>query len=116
MTHVDAFNNAVSKAQEAYGLNGYVSALDPILYVPGATPAVCCHIEEGGLRFLCPASRDGELDPAFVSLYSSLMCLIVDPLFVFSFLHTFVATLREYLQDVSIVSLKDNFDVVYQVI
>ena len=40
---------------------------------------------------------------------------IVDPLFVFAFLQRFVEILQDYLGDVSASSLKDNFDVVYQV-
>lgn len=40
---------------------------------------------------------------------------LADPLFVFSFLETFIRTLQEYLGEVSASSLKDNFDVVYQV-
>ena len=40
---------------------------------------------------------------------------LVDPLFVFAFLQRFVEILQDYLGDVSASSLKDNFDVVYQV-
>lgn len=39
----------------------------------------------------------------------------MDPLFVFAFLQRFVEILQDYLGDVSASSLKDNFDVVYQV-
>lgn len=39
----------------------------------------------------------------------------VDPLFVFTFLQKFADILQDYLGDVSSSTLKDNFDVVYQV-
>lgn len=40
---------------------------------------------------------------------------IVDPLFAFAFLQSFVEILQEYFGTVSAANLKDNFDVVYQV-
>jgi hypothetical protein len=39
----------------------------------------------------------------------------VDPLFGFAFLQTFIDILHEYFGDLSAATLKDNFDVVYQV-
>jgi hypothetical protein len=39
----------------------------------------------------------------------------VDPLFGFAFLRTFIDILHEYFGDLSAATLKDNFDVVYQV-
>lgn len=39
----------------------------------------------------------------------------VNPLFALSFLECFLETLQEYLGEVTEVSLKDNFDVVYMV-
>lgn len=42
--------------------------------------------------------------------------LSVDPLFAFAFLQTFVDILNEYFGNVSAATLKDNFDVVYQVL
>jgi hypothetical protein len=39
----------------------------------------------------------------------------VDPLLGFAFLQTFISILREYFGDLSAATLKDNFDVVYQV-
>ena len=41
--------------------------------------------------------------------------IIVEPLYVFSFLRTFVDILRDYFGQTSAETLKDNFDVVYQV-
>lgn len=38
-----------------------------------------------------------------------------DPLYVFSFLQTFVDILNEYLGQISAETLRDNFDIVYQV-
>ncbi|KDQ07024.1 hypothetical protein BOTBODRAFT_39169 [Botryobasidium botryosum FD-172 SS1] len=96
LVHIDAFNDALAKCS-------FHSDLDPVLHVSAAASderhtSACCHLEHGGLRFLCPVSEEA------------------DPLFVFSFLETFIRTLQEYLGDVSASSLKDNFDVVYQLL
>jgi len=91
LLHIDALNDALSKSPQ-----GDVS---PVIYVIGPNgPSACCHVASGDLRFVCPVS--GE----------------VDPLFVFAFLRTFLETLQEYLGDLSAASLKDNFDVVYQLL
>jgi AP-3 complex subunit mu len=39
----------------------------------------------------------------------------VNPLFAFSFLDAFLATLKDYLGEVTETSIKDNFDIVYMV-
>ena len=39
----------------------------------------------------------------------------MDPLYVFAFLQVFIDILREYFGQISAETLKDNFDVVYQV-
>ena len=39
--------------------------------------------------------------------------MIVNPLFAFSFLESFLETLQDYLGDVTETALKDNFDIVY---
>ncbi|KAJ1311303.1 hypothetical protein OPQ81_009799 [Rhizoctonia solani] len=89
LLHIDAFTSAREK-------NG--SAIDPILYVESGESSVCCHRSAGGLHILCPVRGD------------------VDPLFVFSFLEVVVQILQEYLGELSTASLKDNFDVVYQLL
>ncbi|KAG8924351.1 hypothetical protein FRC02_010491 [Tulasnella sp. 418] len=95
LVHVDSFNDALSKTQEA----GNTKSLDPVLYVSNTMqPSLCFHVESGGLRFLCPASED------------------VDPVYVFTFLQTFLTILKEYLHDISLSTLKDHFDVVYQLL
>lgn len=38
-----------------------------------------------------------------------------DPLFVFAFIRTLLDVLQEYLGDVTAGSIRDNFDIVYQV-
>jgi hypothetical protein len=43
------------------------------------------------------------------------MFIPVNPLFAFSFLDTFLETLRDYLGEVTESALKDNFDIVYMV-
>jgi AP-3 complex subunit mu len=44
-----------------------------------------------------------------------LTLFIADPLFVFAFIHTLLDVLQEYLGEVSAGTIRDNFDVVYQV-
>ncbi|KAF8592465.1 clathrin adaptor, mu subunit [Ramaria rubella] len=91
LLHVDAFNNMLSKSQS--GL------LDPVIFVMGYNgPSACCHVECGGLRILAPVSSE------------------MNSLFVFAFLQRFVEILQDYLGDVSASILKDNFDVVYQLL
>ena len=41
--------------------------------------------------------------------------MIVNPLFAFSFLESFLETLQDYLGDVTETAIKDNFDIVYMV-
>ncbi|PAV21129.1 clathrin adaptor mu subunit [Pyrrhoderma noxium] len=90
--HIDAFNNALSDS-----VNGQP---DPVLYVSTLEgPSACCHVECGdGLRLLCPVSGD------------------VDALYVFSFLQLFCETLQDYLGEISSSTLRDHFDVVYQLL
>ncbi|KZT41125.1 mu-adaptin 3 [Sistotremastrum suecicum HHB10207 ss-3] len=91
LLHVDAVNEALQKTP-----NGQI---DPIIYASSQHgPAACCHLKVGTLRLLCPI-RGSE-----------------DPVFAFAFLQTFVDTLQEYLGEVSTASIKDNFDVVYQLL
>ncbi|KAJ6567293.1 Mu homology domain-containing protein [Mycena vulgaris] len=95
LLHVDAFNNALPKSHRK-------GDIDPVIYVPpynvADSPSACCHVECGDMRILCPVSGD------------------VDPLFAFAFLQTFVDILREYFGALSAATLKDNFDVVYQLL
>ena len=66
------------------------------------------------MRFLCPISGNGtSLSGVTEELNSNKTT--VDPLFGFAFLQTFIDILREYFGDLSAATLKDNFDVVYQV-
>lgn len=90
--HIDAFNNALSDS-----VNGQ---LDPVIYVSTLEgPSACCHVECGdGLRLLCPVSGD------------------VDALYVFSFLQLFCETLQDYLGEISSSTLRDHFDIVYQLL
>ncbi|THU78790.1 clathrin adaptor mu subunit [Dendrothele bispora CBS 962.96] len=93
LLHIDAVNNAIQKAASP-------KEVDPVLYVtPYNTvdkPSACCHVESGDIRMLCPVSGD------------------VDPLVAFAFMQTFIEILREYFGTVSAATLRDNFDVVYQ--
>ena len=67
------------------------------------------------MRFLCPISGKGTYLAGryFGKLNSN--GTPVDPLLGFAFLQTFINILREYFGDLSAATLKDNFDVVYQV-
>ncbi|EPQ59498.1 clathrin adaptor, mu subunit [Gloeophyllum trabeum ATCC 11539] len=94
LIHIDTYNNALAKVSRP-------DDVDPVLYVSGINddkPSACCHVGCGGLRILAPISGD------------------VDPLFAFAYLRTFIDILREYLGHVSASTLRDNFDVVYQLL
>ena len=68
------------------------------------------------MRFLCPISGNGMVFLVGLLLRNSIADeTSVDPLFGFAFLQTFIDILREYFGDLSAATLKDNFDVVYQV-
>lgn len=63
---VDAFNDALSKTSPDLLSTSPTKTqdLDPVLYLPttAANPVICCHVERGGMRFLCPASHDSAFD------------------------------------------------------
>ncbi|KAK7696571.1 hypothetical protein QCA50_001229 [Cerrena zonata] len=91
--HIDALNEALSKADRSVDV-------DPVLYLhnPGEGPSACCHVKRGELRFLGLLSGD------------------TDPLYVFAFLETFIDILKDYFGHLSAETLKENFDVVYQLL
>ncbi|GLB33446.1 putative adaptor complexes medium subunit family protein [Lyophyllum shimeji] len=92
LLHIDALNNALAKSPHS---------VDPVLYVTPhntSSATACCHVQCGDIRILCPVSGD------------------VDPLFAFAFIHTFIDILNEYFGNVSATTLKENFDVVYQLL
>ncbi|KAF8639651.1 hypothetical protein AX17_000916 [Amanita inopinata Kibby_2008] len=95
LLHIDALNNVLAKAPRP-------DDVDPVLYVQPYNstgfPSACCHIRCSDIKILCPVSGD------------------VDPLLAFSFLQTFVDILREYFGVVNAATMKDNFDVVYQLL
>ena len=81
-------------------------------------PSACCHVECGdGLRLLCPVSGDGVYNQPMACknlLMQQRHWLLVDALYVFSFLQLFCETLQDYLGEISSSTLRDHFDVVYQ--
>ncbi|KAF8631235.1 hypothetical protein AX15_002564 [Amanita polypyramis BW_CC] len=95
LLHIDALNHALTKAPRP-------SDVDPVLYVQSYNStgfsSACCHVHCNDIRLLCPISGD------------------VDPLVAFSFLRTFIDILREYFGAVNANTLKENFDVVYQLL
>ncbi|KAF8845613.1 clathrin adaptor mu subunit [Paxillus ammoniavirescens] len=95
LLHIDAVNNELSKASRP-------GIVDPVIYVsPGiGDPAgsACCHVEVGELRLVASVSGDA------------------DPLVAFAFLQAFTDILHDYFDTVSTATLKDNFDVVYQLL
>ncbi|KAF5393586.1 hypothetical protein D9757_000394 [Collybiopsis confluens] len=93
LLHIDAVNNAIQKAERSVDVDAVVYVAP---YSGTSASTACCHVEVGDMRFLCPVSGD------------------VDPLFAFAFLQTFIDVLREYLGTVSAATVKDNFDIVYQ--
>lgn len=56
LIHVDAINDAISKAPKAQDV-------DPIVYVPSLTlgdpPSACCHVLCNDIRLLCVVSGNG---------------------------------------------------------
>jgi len=111
LLHIDAVNDAIGKAARP-------GDVDPVIYVPvyniGDAPSACCHKLYADVRILCPISGNGTSDFSF--LYS-FICIEtqVDPLFGFAFIQTFVDILQEYFGTLSAATLRENFDVVYQV-
>ncbi|KAI0922027.1 hypothetical protein AcW1_004151 [Taiwanofungus camphoratus] len=92
LLYIDALNSALADAIRP-------DHVDPVLYVSGLDkPSACCHVRRGGLRFICPVSGD------------------VDPLYAFAFLQTFIDILCEYFGHISAETLKENFDIVYQLL
>ncbi len=104
-------NNALTKASRP-------SDVDPVLYVSSLeldTPSACCHLQQGELRFLCPVSGDSKCLRCSLRVTTNSSDTKADPLYVFAFLRTFIDILREYFGQISAETLKDNFDIVYQV-
>ncbi|KAI6165042.1 clathrin adaptor mu subunit [Pisolithus thermaeus] len=97
LLHIDALNNELAKAPSS-------GIIDPVVYVSsgggGDMPdcSACCHIQVREMRML--ASISGDLDP----------------LVAFAFLQAFHDILQDYFGTVSTVTIKGNFDTVYQLI
>ncbi|KIJ70417.1 hypothetical protein HYDPIDRAFT_79040 [Hydnomerulius pinastri MD-312] len=96
LLHVDALNNELSKSPRS-------GSVDPVIYVgPGigdlSSGSACCHVEVGEMRLIASVSGDA------------------DPLIAFAFLQAFTEILHDYFDTVSAATLKDNFDVVYQLL
>ncbi|KAF9779540.1 clathrin adaptor mu subunit [Thelephora terrestris] len=95
LLHIDTLNNALASSPQK-------EDVDPVLYVPGyisdGKHSACCHVKCGDVRILAPIRGD------------------VDPLFAFAFIHTFVEILQDYFGTLSAATLRDNFDVVYQLL
>lgn len=74
-------------------------------------------MHEGELRFLCPISGGGESPASFSNacVLISVLYRAVEPLYAFSFLQTFIDILYGYFGALSVDTLRDNFDIVYQV-
>lgn len=92
LLHISAYSNAVAKALRP-------EDVDPVLLVtlPDG-PTACCHLQHLSLTFLCPISED------------------IDPLYAFTFIRTFLDILMEYFGEVTAPVLRDNFDIVHQLL
>lgn len=91
--HVDALNNAYETAA-AEG-----KMVDPVVVVETSLgTSACCNVQHGSLRIACPVHSE------------------TDPLFVFSFIKTLIDVLQDYLGEVSAGSIRQNFDIVYQLL
>ncbi|KAI5832744.1 clathrin adaptor, mu subunit [Schizophyllum commune Tattone D] len=95
MVHIDAVNNAFEKAVRATDVDPVISVDS---YGTSDSPSACCHVATADIRVLCPVSGD------------------VDTLLAFAFIGTFIEILMEYFGSVSAATLKENFDVVYQLL
>ncbi|KAL4075691.1 clathrin adaptor mu subunit [Scleroderma citrinum] len=96
LLHVDALNTELFKSS-SFG------SIDPVVYVASGGAdmpdgSACCHIQVGEMRMLVSISGDA------------------DPLIAFAFLQAFHEILQDYFGTVSTATLKDNFDIVYQLI
>ncbi|KAH7888072.1 clathrin adaptor mu subunit [Phlebopus sp. FC_14] len=96
LLHIDALNNELGKASRS-------GSVDPVIYVgPGigdlSSGSACCHVQVGEMRLVASVSGDA------------------DPLIAFAFLQAFSEILYDYFGVVSTATLKDNFDVVYQLL
>ncbi|KAI6004174.1 clathrin adaptor mu subunit [Pisolithus albus] len=97
LLHIDALNSELAKAPSS-------GIIDPVVYVSsgggGDMPdcSACCHIQVREIRMLASISGD------------------MDPLVAFAFLQAFHDILQDYFGTVSTVTLKGNFDTVYQLI
>jgi len=95
LLHIDVVNGALAKAAHS-------GDVDPVIYVGayaiGEKPSACCHVPCADMRFLCAISGN------------------VDPLFGFAFLQTFIDILQEYFGTLSAATLRENFDVIYQLL
>jgi AP-3 complex subunit mu len=112
---IDAFNHASQKhiSDPSTSTRG---SLDPVIWVntlnkTGMGGAGICHIQREGLRFLVPVGQEG----ASLPYVERGELMVVNPLFAFSFLESFLETLQDYLGDVTETAIKDNFDIVYMV-
>ncbi|KAM6495683.1 Mu homology domain containing protein [Amanita muscaria] len=95
LLHVDALNHALETASQP-------DDVDPVLYVQSYSTtgfsSACCHVRCNDIRILAPVSGD------------------VDPLVAFAFMQTFIDILKEYFGVVNATTMKENFDVVYQLL
>ncbi|KAH8986338.1 clathrin adaptor mu subunit [Lactarius akahatsu] len=92
LLHINAYSSAVAKAVRP-------EDVDPVLLVTlPDEPTACCHLQHRSLTFLCPISGD------------------LDPLYAFTFIRTFLNILIEYFGEVTAPVLRDNFDIVHQLL
>ncbi|KAG6332264.1 hypothetical protein ID866_6828 [Astraeus odoratus] len=101
LLHVDALNNELSKASPS-------GCVDPVIYVSaggGDMPdgSACCHIQLGEMRMLVSISGDGRWPLVQLDRREEINL-------------SFHEILQDYFGTVSTVTLKDNFDIVYQLI
>ena len=71
--------------------------------------------EEGSAFFVLSVLTVSRMRTITSSVVRSLRPVPVDPSYVFAFIETFISTLEDYLVEVSSSSIRDHFDVVYQV-
>jgi AP-3 complex subunit mu len=68
------------------------------------------------VNLLCPLSGDGNLLGFILSGSSHSLTVTDDPLIGFAFLRTFTDILQSYFDNISATVIRNNFDVVYQLL
>ena len=120
--HINACSTAaLAKAVRSEHVD---SILIVTLRLPDA-PTACCHLQHISLTFSCPICGDREVCVLTMLFKAYTMnshgsrpthATQVYPLYAFTFIRTFLSILIEYFGEVIAPVLRDNFDIVRQLL